>query len=316
MNSKLYTPQEIADVLKIKKATVYEMIKKDRINAVKMGKQLRISEADLNAFLNNDNKNLALLEEKNDDKSNQHSEPNFQAPIKNYENIIVCGQDIVLDMLCSVANSMLGGSKFLRSYSGSYDGLLSLYREEVQIATAHLWDMETDTYNLSYVKALLPGEQASIYHILKRPVYIYTLSGNPKGITSIKDFSRSDVSIVNRERGSGIRVLTDSLLTAEGISVFDVNGYGRIVNSHLAAASVVSRGGADCAVGIAPAALQFPNIEKVFLKYEQYDMVLRKSIEALPEIQIILKILRSEKFKEEVASLGNYDVSDIGKRLM
>lgn len=314
MDEQLYTPQEIADILKIKKTTVYDMIKRGELGAVKMGKQLRVPDSDLKRFLNKGESNQAKVKEDEYAASGQYSKPVLYNARNS--NIVVCGQDIVLDMLCSSANSKLGVSCFLRSYAGSYDGILSLYNDEVHVASAHLWDKDTDTYNLPFIKYMLPGEQVSVYHVLKRPVCIYTQLGNPKGITSIKDFARNDVTIVNRERGSGIRVLIDSLMYINGILPSQVNGYNRIVNSHLAAASIISRGGADCSIGTQTAAFQFNNIEKIFLRYEEYDIVLRKADEELPEVKVLLEILASERFREEVGAMGGYDVTDMGKKIL
>ena len=184
------------------------------------------------------------------------------------------------------------------------------------VATTHLWDMETDTYNIPFIKALLPGEDIYLYHIANRPVGIYVQKGNPKNITGIEDLVKDDVTMVNRERGSGIRVLTDSLMKAAGIDPENVAGYGRTVNSHLAAAALVAKGGADCAWGTQSIAMQFPNIDFLFVKQEQYDLAVRKSDLKRPEIAQMVKIIQSDDFKEQVSALQTYDVTDMGKRIL
>jgi putative molybdopterin biosynthesis protein len=316
MDEQIYTPQEVADILKVKKTTVYEMIRKGSLHAVKMGKQFRISHGDLQKVLSGPSGDLGGSAGARSTLSQYIPTIRSRETVASPANIIVCGQDFVLDMLCSSANSLLGGTRFLRSYAGSYDGLQALYKEEVQIASLHLWDRYSNTYNLPFVKTLVPGEPVCMFHVLERPVCIYTAAGNPKGISSIADFARPDISIVNRERGSGIRVLLDALLAEEGISSADINGYGRIVNSHLAAASIISRGGADCAIGAESAAVQFKNVSRVFLRNESYDIVFRKSDEKSLEMQSIIKILQSKNFREEVGSMGGYDVTGMGDRIL
>ena len=117
-----------------------------------------------------------------------------------------------------------------------------MYQGQADAATAHLWDMETDTYNLPFISKLLPGERVQVYHLVGRTVGLYVAAGNPKGIHRIEDFVRPDVTMVNREKGSGIRVLTDSLLLRAGLSPRTLNGYEDVVGSHLAAAAAVAGG--------------------------------------------------------------------------
>ena len=314
MEEQLYTAQEVADMLKLKKTTVYDMIKKGTLGAVRMGKSFRIPESEFRYyFAGRDLQRGAPLTAGSPAAAGEMS---ADASAKGLPQYIVCGQDMILDMLCSKANSVLGENRFLRSYTGSFDGIGALYNRKAAIATAHLWDKDTDTYNLPFIRILMPGERVSVYHVMKRPVCIYTAAGNPKKITSVRDFSRKDISAVSRERGSGIRVLVDSLLSQNGIEPEDVKGYGRIVHSHLAAASAVSRGEADCAVGTKNAALSFPNVGCVFLKNENYDLILRKSDENKPEIRLFLDILTSGEFRGDAESMGGYDVADMGKKIL
>ena len=315
MDEPLYTPQEVAEILKVKKTTVYDMIRKGNLQAVKMGKQFRISNSDLKKVLSGSSDQSTTEGRPPPPLSRYDQEIRTHESSAAFRSFIVCGQDIVLDMLCSTANSLLGGTRFLRSYAGSYDGLHALYNEEVQVASAHLWDRDSDTYNLPFIKTLLPGEQVSVYHVLARPVCIYTAAGNPKNILSVIDFARPGLSMVNRERGSGIRVLLDSLFTENGISPTGINGYGRIVHTHLAAASIISRGGADFSVGTESAAMQFSNVSRVFLKNEQYDIVMRKTDEKTPEMQTFIRVLQSRDFREEVGSMGGYDVTGMGNQI-
>ena len=315
MEERIYTPQEVADILKIKKTTVYEMIKKGTLEATKMGKQFRIADSSVQKVLHGTQNTVQTLSTAFvPDSSKAPSFPNRQSEAVN--GLIVCGQDLLLDILCQQANDVLGENRFLRSYQGSYNALQALYKEEVHVATAHLWDWQTDEYNMAYIPHLLPGEQVCVYHVCNRPVYIYVAKGNPKKITSFEDFCRKDVTIVNRERGSGIRVLLDSLLAKNEIEPTTINGYSHVVNSHLAAAGVIATKGADCALGNAGGAAQYPNVEKVLFKQESYDLIFRKSLEDSTEIQTLLQILRSTPFQQMIAGMGEYDVSQMGIEIL
>lgn len=313
MNEKLYTPMEAAEILKVRKNTVYDMIKRGSLKATKIGKQFRIKENDLNELIDSDHSPEPIIE------SSElfpiiNSFPLSQGTAN--DNIIICGQDVVLDMLCSKTNTSFHTTHFIRSYEGSYNGLLALYKDEVTIASAHLWDRYTDTYNLPYIPMLLPGENVRVYHVLKRPIGFYVRKGNPRQIFSIEDLTKPDISIINRERGSGVRILLDSMFLEKNINPSSIIGYSRTVSSHLAAAAMVSKGGADCAIGTRNVAMQFANLEFVYLKDEQYDIVIKESSMNQPEIKGFIKILQSQSFKEEIEAMGLYDVTDIGKRLM
>ncbi len=298
MTERYLTAQEVADRLKIKKSTVYDMIKKGTLRATKMGKQFRVSEEDVYAVLGAA-------------QPTAHTAP---APAAG-GRFIVCGQDALLDLLCDSANTAYGEPFFFRSHMGSYNGLHAMYQGQADAATAHLWDMETDTYNLPFISKLLPGERVQVYHLVGRTVGLYVAAGNPKGIHRIEDFVRPDVTMVNREKGSGIRVLTDSLLLRAGLSPRELNGYEDVVGSHLAAAAAVAGGQADCAVGNQKAALQTPTIDFIPLRVEQYDIVFRQDDLSHPAVQALLGVMQSEVFRAALDALGGYDTTGLGQKL-
>ena len=298
MTERYLTAQEVADRLKIKKSTVYDMIKKGTLRATKMGKQFRVSEEDVYAVLGAA-------------QPTAHTAP---APAAG-GRFIVCGQDALLDLLCDSANTAYGEPFFFRSHMGSYNGLHAMYQGQADAATAHLWDMETDTYNLPFISKLLPGERVQVYHLVGRTVGLYVAAGNPKGIHRIEDFVRPDVTMVNREKGSGIRVLTDILLLRAGLSPRTLNGYEDVVGSHLAAAAAVAGGQADCAVGNQKAALQTPAIDFIPLRVEQYDIVFRQDDLSHPAVQALLGVMQSEAFRAALDALGGYDTTGLGQKL-
>lgn len=100
---------------------------------------------------------------------------------------------------------------------------------------------KTNSYNIPYISSMLPGTDVIVLHLLKRKQGFYVKKGNPKRIQSFEDLKRADVTIVNREPGSGVRVLVDEKLRQAGISTQEVNGYQKVVNSHLEAAAAVNR---------------------------------------------------------------------------
>ena len=219
---------------------------------------------------------------------------------------------MILDLLANRLNQCVEENVF-RSYKGSYNGLDAMYQGEVNVATAHLWHGKTNSYNIPYISSMLPGTDVIVLHLLKRKQGFYVKKGNPKRIQSFEDLKRADVTIVNREPGSGVRVLVDEKLRQAGISTQEVNGYQKVVNSHLEAAATVNRGEADVAVGSEKHSLSVPGIDFIFIQEESYDMVIRKEDFTKKPYQKMIEIIRSPEYQKEVAGLGSYNVENMGK---
>ena len=306
------TPQEVADILKIAKNTVYELIKRGELNAYRVGKKVRVDVKDVDEYKNRTKK----IKSSNLSTYTQYTagiNPLFHEEMPRNDGFVICGQDIYLDILSRYLQLHPNGVNALRSYVGSYNGLYALYQGSVQMATAHLWDGDTDQYNVPFVRRMLPGIPAVIIHLACRLQGFYVVKGNPKGIKGWEDLKRKDISIINREKGSGTRVLLDEHLRKLGIPSTGIKGYARESTSHLAIASTVARGGADIGIGNEKSGLQVNNIEFIPLQAERYELVIKKEdIEKAP-FQAVLEILRSEEFKLEIEGLGGYDLAEIGK---
>jgi putative molybdopterin biosynthesis protein len=293
MEEQFLSPLEVAEILQIKKNTVYEMIKRGDIKATKMGKQFRIARTDVYEYLG--------------------MKPSMESP----SNIVICGQDLLLDVLCSLFNAKkVGKTQAYRSPMGSYNGLYEMYQNENYVATCHLWDSKTDTYNLTYVERMLPGERLAVFHLLKRWQGLYVKKDNPKSIQGFLDLTRGDVRMVNRDKGSGIRVFIDEMCKKYDISPDQLNGYRDEATSHMIAATMVMRGNADVAVGNEKTSRQVEGIDFIPLKQESYDIVFRVDDLKKKEYQVLLEIIQSEQFQKEAESIEGYDVTGMGERLL
>ena len=306
------TTQEVADMLKIAKNTVYELIKRGELNAYKVGKKVRV---DLKDVIEYKNRTMAMYTGPSTAEARsaaKHTVKPF-TELTRAGSFVICGQDVILDILMRYLQFHSSGVQALRSYVGSYHGLYLLYHGEVDISTVHLWDGETGEYNISYVKKMLPGIPTVIIHMASRLQGFYVQKGNPKGIHGWEDLKRSDISIINREKGSGTRVLLDEHLKLMGVNASGINGYHRESTSHLAIASTVARGGADLGLGNEKSALQASGIEFIPLQTEQLDLVCRREDFNRPEIQAIMNILNTQEFQLELEGIGGYDLNNIGK---
>lgn len=336
-NSSL-TPQEVADILKIAKTTVYELIKRGELNAYRIGRRVRVEQSDVEDYKNRSkNLNMEQTNKKNslkrnnlthnidtikdinnDDLLNACNSDSKKSIENNYTSkpnniLLIAGEDVLLDILSRYLSKHPKGAKTVLSCVSSYHSLVNLYEGEAQIATCHLWDSKTGTYNVPYVEKLLPGISAILVHLAYRTQGFYVKKGNPKNIKGWKDLKRKDITIVNRENGSGTRVLLDQHLKLMGISSNDVKGYNEKYLTHLAVANVVHQGKADLGLGIEKSALQFPGLDFIPLQKESYDLVMKKDdIDKIP-FKTLIGILTSENFKIELEGIDGYDLSEIGK---
>ena len=299
--------QEVAEMLHVSKSTIYDLIKRGEIHSYKVGRKVRFTEDDVKEYILRSRNSQSAMSSSTSDLSTF----SLIGGVKKTDGFIICGQDLILDVLSNYMR--LHGIPALRAYIGSYDSLVSLYRNKINVASAHLWDSDTSTYNIPYVRRLLPGIPTVVIHLTCRMQGLYVQKGNPKGITTWADFGRNDIIMINREQGAGSRVLLDENLRILGIYGSSINGYENETQSHLAVASAVSSGKADVAVGNEKIARQVDNIEFIPIQKERYDLVIRKEDLNTVEIETLLKIIRSHAFKNEFEHIGGYDTSEMGK---
>jgi len=308
-NDVSYTPEEVAKILKISKFTVYEIIKRGELMAYHIGRKVRVEGADIESYKQKSkglNSATSPLDSTALNERLNHGSPSD-------EGLVICGQDIVLDILTRYLEKQFPQVHFLRRYIGSIDGLMALYRGHANVVTAHLWDSDTNEYNTPYVRRLLPGHPTCIINLVYRMEGFYVAKGNPKHITTWSDITKPDVRFINRERGSGARVLFDEQLRILGINHKDVIGYENEEMTHLAIASKVARGEADVGLGIEKVAMQFINLDFIPLHKERYDLVIRQEDLERPHFQALLNILKSPSFRNEVSGIGGYDISRMGE---
>jgi len=320
-----YTTEEIAALLKISKLKVYDLIKKGELPSYRVGKQMRVDASDLEAYKQHSRSGsagrIAGAPASSSEPSSQQSMPQYSAvpqpgPGKSGgRSIVITGQDMSLDILATYLERSHPEDRPLRSYAGSLDSLISMYHGESDIVSTHLLDGDTGEYNLPYIRKLLGGFPYIVVHMLTRSAGFYVPKGNPLGMAAWKDLQQQGLTLINRERGSGARVLLDEQLRLLGISPAGLKGYENEENSHLAVASKVARGEADIGIGVEKAAKIVDGIDFIPLIQESYDLVMLKKPENRQWITSVIDILRSAAFRNELGSIYGYDLSASGEVL-
>ncbi len=192
--------------------------------------------------------------------------------------------------------------------ANSLDGLALLRQGVCQMTTCHLREPNADTYNRAYVQHWFPGEEMVLLRLFARTEGLIMAAGNPKHIVSLADLARPDVTLINRERGAGIRVWLDQALTALGIVPQTVRGYDQIAPSHDAVARAVQMGTADVGIGIAASA-QSAGLGFMPLFEEPYDLVLPVAVLHAPGYAPLFDYLASRQFRTNTSRLPGYLLS-------
>jgi molybdate-binding protein/DNA-binding transcriptional regulator YhcF (GntR family) len=234
------------------------------------------------------------------------------APAESTELLRIVGShDLALNILLDLLRQRVEGLKTEVIHAGSLGGLIALQEERADLAGTHLLDEETGEYNYPYIKRILPGREIAVVNLSFRIQGLMFPKGNPKGIKGLDDLRRKGVVFVNRQKGSGTRVLLDLQLKRQGILPSDINGYDMEFNSHVDVASHIVHGNADVGLGIEAAALSC-GLAFMPMFRERYDLVIPVANYRSPRLAPMLEIIASAEFKKIVDSVGGYDTSQTG----
>lgn len=302
-NQSLST-QEVADILHVSRSTIYDLIRKGEIHSYKIGRKVRFTQDDVDAYIARSRHEHSTAPVQRVDTHSTLLTPDPPGQ----PEWILSGQDVVLDILANYLHQ--ADIRVGRTYLNSFEGLLSLYQQKVQAAACHLYDGHG--YNASYVRALMPGVPAVLVNISYRTQGFYVQKGNPRQIRGWTDLQRPDLKILNRRPGSSARILLDIQLKKLGIPAAQVQGYETILGSHLTMAAAVAAGEADCAIGTERISRQMEGLDFIPLLEERYDLVLRRDALAEAPAETLLKILRTAEFRREIQRFSGNDYRDLG----
>ena len=219
------------------------------------------------------------------------------------EVVLVSGShDPVIDYLADLMRR--SGVGIASSHIGSMGGLLSLKRGSTHLAPMHLL-ADDGEYNIPYLKKYLPGEDLVLICVAERE----------QGIVSRKKLEFQDVTqyrFINRQRGSGTRMLFDHLLQKKGILSSDVKGYEREVTTHHGVCLAIQSDDADIGIAVYSAAKAF-SLNFLPIGTERYELVTTRAMfEQDSRIKKISDMIASEQFKEILNSLGGYQTRKTG----
>lgn len=238
------------------------------------------------------------------------------SPMEKLRNtlVVIGSHDPLLDELADMLH--LGDPRLYMSSShvGSMGGIMAIRRGEAHMAGCHLLDTADGTYNRSFIRKYFPKGDVKLVSCVGRQQGLMVARGNPLNICSFADISRQGIRYVNRQKGSGTRILTDYLCSREKVEPSDVYGYTREELTHTSVAAQIACGSADVGMGIYSAAKLY-DLDFIPICIEEYDLIIPDHAWDSPMVQQLLTILRSDAFREKILSMGGYTADHPGQVL-
>ena len=222
--------------------------------------------------------------------------------------------DPILDMLHTYMRKSYPEFYIFSTNIGSTDGLKALNMGYTDIAWSHLLEPKTGEYNIPFLPTYLPDVQPVVVNLFYRELGFIVASKNPLGIKRFEDLAQKKIRFINRQKGSGTRVLLDYHLKRLKLSASKINGYEKEAYTHFEVGlSILSK---EADAGIATIAVsKLLGLPFIPITQERFDMILSKSTFFEKGIQAFIEILISQEFRNRVERLGSYDFKNSGKVL-
>lgn len=199
-------------------------------------------------------------------------------------------------------------------YRNSTDAVAALSRRECDLAGFHVPLDDFEGPAVALYTRWLNAKTHCLIHLAVRNQGLFVAPDNPDGISGLHDLTRNGVRFVNRQVGSGTRMLLELMLAGASLSPNDINGFESAEFTHSAVAAYIASGMAEVGFGVQTAAQRF-GLDFIPLVRERYFFALPVAALDDPLIQQVIGILQSASFREAVNGLAGYDASDTGKIL-
>ena len=226
--------------------------------------------------------------------------------------VVIGSHDPLLDELADLIHREDRRLFLSSAHVGSMGGIMAVRRGEAHAAGIHLLDTETGEYNHSFIKKYFPRGGVYLVRCVGRQQGLMLQKGNPLSITSFADLARADLRYVNRQKGSGTRILTDYLFEKEGIDPDRVYGYEREELTHNAVAVQIAGGSADAGMGIYSAAKLY-DLDFLPICVEEYDLLIPETVWTSSVVRQLIHTLKSSEFKTRIEAMGGYTLKNPGE---
>ena len=226
--------------------------------------------------------------------------------------VVIGSHDPLLDELSDLIRREDPRLFLSSAHVGSMGGIMAVRRGEAHAAGIHLLDTETGEYNRSYIKKYFPHGGVVLVRCVGRRQGLMLQPGNPLGITSFADLARPGLRYVNRQKGSGTRILTDWLCEKEGVDPDRVYGYEREELTHNAVAVQIAGDSADAGMGIWSAARLY-GLDFLPICVEEYDLLIPEKVWNTGLVRQLIRTLKSDEFRTRIEAMGGYTLDRPGE---
>jgi len=226
--------------------------------------------------------------------------------------VVIGSHDPLLDELADMMHVENSNVYMSSAHVGSMGGIMAIRRGEAHAAGCHLLDTATGGYNISFMKKYFPRGGVRLVRCVGRQQGLMVARGNPLNLQKFEDIAKDGVRYVNRQKGSGTRILTDYLCKQSGLDTDAIYGYDREELTHTSVAVQIASGSADAGMGIYSAAKLY-DLDFIPICIEEYDLIIPDHAWDTPQVAQMLETMKSEAFREKILALGGYTVANPGE---
>ena len=226
--------------------------------------------------------------------------------------VVIGSHDPLLDELGDMLHVANNDVYMSSSHVGSMGGIMAIRRGEAHAAGCHLLDTETGIYNLAFLKKYFPKGGVKLVRCVGRQQGLMVAKGNPLGIKTFSDIAKEGLRYVNRQKGSGTRILADYLCKKDGLDPSSIYGYDREELTHTSVAAQIASSSADAGMGIYSAAKLY-DLDFIPICIEEYDLIIPDHAWDTPQVAQLIATLKSDAFREKILGLGGYTIDAPGE---
>ena len=226
--------------------------------------------------------------------------------------VVIGSHDPLLDELGDMLHVANNDVYMSSSHVGSMGGIMAIRRGEAHAAGCHLLDTETGIYNLAFLKKYFPKGGVKVVRCVGRQQGLMVAKGNPLGIKTFSDIAKEGLRYVNRQKGSGTRILADYLCKKDGLDPSSIYGYDREELTHTSVAAQIASSSADAGMGIYSAAKLY-DLDFIPICIEEYDLIIPDHAWDTPQVAQLIATLKSDAFREKILAMGGYTIDAPGE---
>ena len=303
MEKEMLTAKEVAEYLNLNEKVIYRLVKEGRLPGARITGKWTFSRSQLREWI--ESHSLEVI----------GSFPSISES-KAKDALLIAGSDDLLlgRVFGKILHAECPELVIFYATTGSLEGIRIIREGKAHLAGVHLYHPQSGQYNLPYLGNFVPRERPFVFNLAYRNQGWMLRAKASPAFRGAADLLQSGIRVINREKGSGTRILLDHLLAQDGVNPKKVSGYTNEVYTHLEVGLAILKGEADVGLGIQPVA-EFLGLRFFPVTTERYDLLVPQGNLSMEPVRIFFNLLNSRRFLKEARALPGYDLRDSGKIL-